>query len=93
MPCSSPAISAQTISNLAYLFLTNPKLNYSDWRLLHTWLIEIPYIKPADRELYTPLMQLLTAKYGFKIARDKSYFIESHISIQDQKELSQWIPD
>jgi hypothetical protein len=93
MPCSSQVISQQTISNLAYLFLTNPKLNYSDWRLLHTWLCPLPYIKPADRKIFEPLMQLLTAEYGFKVARDKSYFIESNIDYQTQKELSQWIPD
>jgi len=92
-PCLQVATSQRMISNLAYCFLTNPKLTYSDWRLLHEWLAPLPYVKPADRAIYDPLMILLITKYGFKLTQTKSYFIDCHMTLQDQKELTQWIPD
>lgn len=93
MTCSNQAESQQTTSSLSYVYLTQANLSYSDWRILHEWLAPLPYIKPADRIIYDPLMILLINKYGFQVAQAKSYFIPVHIDLETQKELTQWIPD
>jgi len=99
--CLPVAISARTISRqlaLNFIFINCPKLSATDWTVLSDWLLagtspSDKYVRPTKRELYDPLMQYLMDRYGFELARWKSYTIDTHMTLQDQKELYKWTQD
>jgi len=81
-----PVFEEELFYNLCYIFVTTPKLSYTDWRLLADYLTWIPWVRGEDAKLHLPLLEKMVLRMGFIEARLKSYFLDTNIGykIQDR---------